>query len=554
MRISLCAGLIATVLASSASAGTYLDIGLDGAQLTSLSVNGRIAGGVIGNGAWRWAKDQNATIMPGFVTAAGMNSWAQPIAGQYTPDSDMGDSVAALYYSNSTLLGGPDLVGGYPGTGGGFGQGVSSAYGISDTGVVVGLAYDATNNPIAFRWTAAEGMTRLAVNRSATYSRANAISRDGSTIVGWNDQADGFRSGVIWRDGVPLDLVDANGIPVGEALGVSADGRVVVGINDNTANGQEAWRWTEQTGVEPLGVIAGMSARSTKVPAAVRAAQQRQHNLPSEQRDVRLASPDGFFPPASLAIAVSDDGSTIVGGSGIPPSRSAVIWTEQGGMQLLADYAAARGVTIPAGYFLASANAVSGDGLSIGGFAVGPTNYESFVIDLHHARPIPAKLTASGVVGYNDLPSGPFAGVPEGTPVQMSFVISPDGFEISPGQNTAYPIVLSSFKLAAGTAHDTLQNVDDGVYVSITNDYPKSDGIHLFSTPTASGQAFEFELFNPGGDMFDSDDLARINRTFGPEFFEKISWIVSEGDSMMWIDLQSVHIADYKPRISPLQK
>ena len=37
------------------------------------------------------------------------------------------------------------------------------------------------------------------------------------------------------------------------------------------------------------------------------------------------------------------------------------------------------------------------------------------------------------------------------------------------------------------------------------------------------GQAFEFELFNPGGNMFDSDDLNRINRTFGAEFFEKAS-------------------------------
>ena len=78
----------------------------------------------------------------------------------------------------------------------------------------------------------------------------------------------------------------------------------------------------------------------------------------------------------------------------------------------------------------------------------------------------------------------------------------------------------------------------------ITNDYPRSDGIHLLATPTASGQMFELELFNPGGDMFDSDDLNRIDRTFGPEFFEKVSWQVTDGNHSLWIELESIGIHD----------
>jgi hypothetical protein len=55
----------------------------------------------------------------------------------------------------------------------------------------------------------------------------------------------------------------------------------------------------------------------------------------------------------------------------------------------------------------------------------------------------------------------------------------------------------------------------------------------------------EFELFNPGGDMFDSDDLGRINRTFGPEFFEKASWVVAAGGQFgMYMALDSVSIHD----------
>ena len=552
MRISLCAGLIMSVLASQATAGTFTDLGVDGISLTSLSVNGHIASGVIGNsGAWRWTKDTGPVLMDGFVNSEGMNAYAQPIVGAYTPDNQTADSVAAMYFSNTPIIGAPDVIGGYPGTGGGYGQGISTAYGVSDGGVVVGLAYDETNNPIAFRWSAAEGWSRLPVNRPAKYSRANGISKDGSTVYGWNDQETGYRSGVIWRNGQTIDLVDNLGNPVGEALGASADGRVVVGYNYSTANGNEAWRWTEETGVQPIGVMS-MPAGAVKLPARIQSAMQQQANIPSEQRDARMQAPDGFFFPQALAIAVSNDGHTIVGGSGIPPQRQAVIWTDDGAhMQLLKDYAAAHGVTIPSNLTLLSANGISADGLTIGGFAAGATNYRSYILDLHDDRHPLVQLTAVGTIGWNDLTSGPFAGVAVGTHVSMTFLISPNGAVIAPGQDTAYPVSLGSFSLRAGSAVDTLQPVQGGVNVQITNDYPMSDGIHIFSTPTRSGQAFQFELFNPGGNLFDSTDINRVNRTFGPELFEKIAWDIEDGNHAMTIDLTSVTLKDLKLSISP---
>ncbi|HEY0231029.1 MAG TPA: hypothetical protein VGC55_07245, partial [Dokdonella sp.] len=120
--------------------------------------------------------------------------------------------------------------------------------------------------------------------------------------------------------------------------------------------------------------------------------------------------------------------------------------------------------------------------------------------------------------------------------------------ELEPGEDTRYAIELDTFQLSAGDASDTLIATDFGPGVQIANDYPLSDGIHLLDSPTATaGQTMEFELFNPGGDMFDSDDLDRINRSFGPEFFEKISWIVAQGGGSfgMYMDLQSVSIHDY---------
>ena len=105
-------------------------------------------------------------------------------------------------------------------------------------------------------------------------------------------------------------------------------------------------------------------------------------------------------------------------------------------------------------------------------------------------------------------------------------------------------------RLRAGSASETLQPVQGGVSVQITNDFPKSDGIHLFSTPTHSCQAFEFELFNPGGNLFDSTDIDGVNRTFGPELFEKIAWDIQDGNRSMTIDLQSVTLKDVALSVS----
>jgi hypothetical protein len=508
MRSTPLAMILLACLAAPAAAGTFQDIGVAGGQLTGLSHNGRIASGVGGDGAWRWNKDRGATSLTGFVAGNGMNDWAQPVAGAWI-DTD-GHTVAALAYSNSDLVGGPVVIGAWPG-GVGFDNALSEAYDVSDTGVAVGLAYDADSTAFAFRWTAGEGMTRLTLNRPANSSRANAISSDGSTVVGWNDQDDGSRTGVIWQAGVPLDLVDALGHPVGEATAVNADGSIVVGSgydNPDTGN-SEAWRWTAATGVQSIGCVQATACG-----------------------------------PA-FAFALSEDGNTIVGASGFGIDRVAMIWTPASGLKRLSDYATAHAVTIPAGWTLASATGLSADGQSIGGWGPGPVGIGSYVIDLHENEPREAILEAHGVVGFNDLPSGPFAGIAAGTNVTMSFRLTPDGAtELEPGEATVYPIELDTFQLTAGTSSDALVATQSGPTLFLANDYPLSDGFHLFSTPLASGQLLEFELFNPGGDLFDSDDLNRVNRTVGPAFFEKIAWSVSQGDNAMTINLTDVGLHD----------
>ncbi|MEP7043446.1 MAG: hypothetical protein ABI843_10310 [Dokdonella sp.] len=542
MRLVVFVAVAASLFAGLAHAATFHSV-VEFGGVAGLSRNGRIAAGVVATGAsgassWRWTSEQGVQTIPDFLDASGVSTWAQPIAGA-VHDVD-GNEIAAIAYSNASIVG-PIAIGAYPDSlpVDGF---LSSAYGVSDSGTAVGLAYDETGNPIAFQWTSATGMARLPVNRPDTFSRANGISHDGSVVFGWNDQTDGYRTGVIWQAAQPIDLVDAGGSPIGEALAANADGSVVVGGGYYTANGSEAWRWTAATGALPIGILP--SDRPSQRPAV--------SPLRSARMDLAkpaaAPTPDGFLPPESYAFAVSDDGNVIVGASGVWPIRTASIWTPAAGLQPLADYVTARGVTIPDGWLLAAATAISADGETIGGWGINTAgNMAAFVIDLHPDAPTDAIVEAHGTVGYNDLQNGPFAGIAVGTDVTLSFVLSPDGVEIQPGNATSYPIRLDTFQFHAGSASETLMPTADGPLSMITNDYPLSDGIHLFATPTASGQAFEFELFNPGGDMFDSDDLNRIDRTFGPEFFEKTSWLVEDGNQMMWVQLDTVGIHDVEP-------
>ncbi len=87
------------------------------------------------------------------------------------------------------------------------------------------------------------------------------------------------------------------GATLSQALGVSADGSVVVGESES-ASGTEAFRWTAAGGMQGLGDV-----------------------------------PGGPF--GSSAAAASADGGVIVGAAAGPVTSEAFVWTEAGGMVLL---------------------------------------------------------------------------------------------------------------------------------------------------------------------------------------------------------------------------
>lgn len=563
MRNTIFAGLALALACGSAQAGSFTT--LDDAQNafeTGLSQNGRIVtgsyvGGGMYAGSFVWRKGVGSENSTTFGSSLGMNAWAQPIVGTSTDAA--GNTVAALAYSDFNTNG-PVVVGPYPGAPpqDNF---YSQAYGVSDSGIVVGLAQDPTSNAIAFRWTAGGGMIRLAVDRPTTYSRANGISADGDTIYGWNDQLDGYRRGVIWRQGVAMDLHnpgmygDSFGSPPGEALGANTDGTVVVGsywFDDQML--AEAWRWTPSTGIQPIGIISPPPANGNNRSALAPLQPQ-----PSKFADMRYRPYGFFYQPAAFALGVTADGNTIVGNTGNGQDNpQAFIWSPANGMVLLSDYAAAHNIAIPAGIFLLSANSITPDGKTIAGNALNtmdPNNafIVPYVMDLDPAPIYGSTVIAQGVISSNNLTSGPFVGYPIGAAVSMSFTIPSVGTSVTPGRDSAYPVTASSFLLSATyvdtnynhlLATETLDPAGTPM-LHILNDNPRADGLNMAPTPTAtSGQTFAFAVSNPGGVLFDSDEATRINRSFGPELFDTTTWTVSNGGQSMNVAVQWVTVKD----------
>jgi uncharacterized membrane protein len=522
-------------------------------------VAGSYVGGGLYAGAWMWRQGAGYQDLP-LLNAQGMNSWGQPIAGDVVDGG--GFEVAAAYYSDSGST--PTVVGPYPGS---VPQDTfwSSSYGVSDNEIVVGLAQNTDGNAIAFRWTQGGGMVRMPVDRPDTYSRANGISGDGGVIYGWNDREDGYRTGVIWVNGSPIyptnpgQYGDAFGSPPGEALGSNYDGSVVVGqgyYDDNLYS--EAWRWTLAGGTQPIGVIVrdggGGGGPGFRIP---------QYTAPAGMfANARLPQPqpDGFFyPTQAFALAVSEDGNTIVGNSGIGNGGGIVdafIWTPAMGMVFLSDYAAMLGISIPDSFTLYSANAISADGLTIAGQGIDPTG--SFVVpwilDLHNAPPRETTVTAIGVINSNDLTDGPFVGFPVGAAVTMIFNVASAGTGVTPGYASDYKLRRASFQLSA-TYLDTIdysrpvaiEKLDPGAtpLLHLTNDNPRADGLVVDTASTATtGQTLQFSVSNTDGTLFDSDLVAGFNRSLRSDLFDTVTWAVNEPGHSMTIGLQWVTIQD----------
>lgn len=197
-----------------------------------------------------------------------------------------------------------------------------------DGSIVVGLSWYCPGAE-GFEWTAQNGIVGLGHPQSAS-SRATAISSDGSTIVGfWEDATHGNRQPVRWVSGTP-DLFLGN-IP-GEAIAASSDGKQIVGqAADATGNGR-AFYYTDTGGLIDLGVLSGSK---------------------NDQ---------------SVAFGVSDQG-LVIGSSTNPFSwvSKPFVWTKKFGIRPLQTALVRHGAVIPPGITMINVLAISGNGAAMAG-------------------------------------------------------------------------------------------------------------------------------------------------------------------------------------------
>jgi probable HAF family extracellular repeat protein len=106
----------------------------------------------------------------------------------------------------------------------------------ADGSVVAGTYYTGPNAMRAFRWE--NGVVQDLGDLGAGWSVAQAISADGTTVIGWSDHSNQRRS-FRWKNGQIQDF----GFSF-EAYAVSADGSIVVG--------RPALRWREPGIVDNL--------------------------------------------------------------------------------------------------------------------------------------------------------------------------------------------------------------------------------------------------------------------------------------------------------------
>lgn len=179
------------------------------------------------------------------------------------------------------------------------------------------------------------------------YSEAFGVSPDGTVVVGRSQGSGGevpFRSVI----GQTMQSLSA---PPGGALGASLGGSVVVGYG-NSANGVEAFRWTQQSGVVGLGDL-----------------------------------PGNIF--ESIATDVTPDGEIIVGSGASAAGREAIRWTQTSGMVGLGD--------LPGGSTNSRAEAISANGAIVVGRGASASGTEAFVW-----------REGLGMIGLGDLPGGSF--------------------------------------------------------------------------------------------------------------------------------------------------
>ncbi len=272
----------------------------------------------------------------GSTTATGVSGDGQVAVGTLT----RGHSFGAFRWSRG---GGMHGIGVLPGSTDSAGWAISA-----DGATITGTCTTLSGFPTAFYWRHQTGIVELAHLPNTVYSEGRGVSGDGTEIVGF-DWADGPSIAFDASAAGIVGLNDPHCIPficlgpAASALAISEDGSMIVGFLNamETDPWFEAFRWTSQGGMVRLGW------------------------LPS-------------FPyQFSEALAVSGDGSVVVGVSG----SAAFIWDAAHGMRDLQRVLSAEAHLDLHGWQLLQATGVSSDGSTIVGYGINRNSVPNWRIE-----------------------------------------------------------------------------------------------------------------------------------------------------------------------------
>lgn len=283
----------------------------------------------------------------------------------------------------------------------------SDARGTSGDGSVIVGGGDFTSGLEAFMWDSSVGLTGLGTF-GGQWSEAYDVSQNGTQVAGtvsWRNTSSGpiNYEAFLWTDSAVTRLGDLPGGDFfSEARGVSGDGSIAVGFS-RSFSGMEAFRWTQDTGMQGLGTLFGESraeAISADGTTIVGYSRQNGRELAFIHTVTGGMISLGGLGDSPLSVSnaydVSADGHVVVGTGSPGNGLDAFIWTSDQGMRNLQDVLTLDYGLDLTGWDLEDAFSVSDDGRVIVGGGWNPQgNYEAFVANLTEV-PVPASAMLFG--------------------------------------------------------------------------------------------------------------------------------------------------------------
>jgi hypothetical protein len=276
---------------------------------------------------------------------------------------------------------------GLPAPAGGWG---GAATGITDSGEIVG--YGLTSGPFrALKWSSSNVPTNLGgIPGSTRDSYLIGISRDGSISAGYGLNAAGsYRAARHTSAGWQLIGTRSGGTGYQIATNISRDGSTVVGYDD-----RGAFKWTANSGFATFSNLANQAAGSTFISDSTPDGGILVGSTGLNDGFAYATIWNGSTPTnvgrfgnftQTILTAVSSDGKSAIGYAYTPlnnvpanDARSfrAVYWSELTGLVDLNAYVQSLGVTLPAGSTLTYGADISGDGRTIIG------NYQNSIREI----------------------------------------------------------------------------------------------------------------------------------------------------------------------------